>query len=235
MIPEAIILAGGRGTRLQGIFDDIPKPMAPIKGRPFLGYLLRFIKNQGIKKVILSVGYKHQAIKDYFKSDFNGLTIVYSVEDEPLGTGGAVINAMELVSGDNILILNGDSFLEINLSDFYRFSKQKDVAVSVALAKVDNTDRYGSVEFDSTNRITRFSEKNSAAIPGYINAGIYVLRKSFFVSTGLNGSFSLEKDFIEHYYRVIAMYGYSCDGFFIDIGLPEDYLRAQDEFERFKY
>ncbi|MCX6235382.1 MAG: nucleotidyltransferase family protein [Bacteroidetes bacterium] len=235
MIHEAIILAGGRGTRLHGVIDDLPKPMALVNGRPFLEYLLRYLKKQGVQKVVLAVGYKSEKITEYFKSEYQGISIKYSVEHEPLGTGGGLVMALKYVSCSRVFVLNGDSFFDVDLDAFAKFSSLTDSPVCIALAKVNDTGRYGSVDFGDDGRIHAFSEKNSASGPGYINGGIYHVKRIFFQDLNLKGRFSLERDVFEHYCTTVDMFGYPCEKYFIDIGLPEDYLRAQDELTQYDY
>ena len=112
---EAIILAGGKGTRLQSVVSDVPKPMADVNGRPFLSYLLHFLSTKGVRKVVLSVGYKHEVISNYYSNCFENMSICYAIENEPLGTGGALVESLKQVTDSNVLLLNGDSFFDINL------------------------------------------------------------------------------------------------------------------------
>ncbi len=235
MIGEAVILAGGRGERMQGVLPGIPKPMAPVRGKPFLEYLLSFLRRNGIHKVILSVGYHHNQIRAYFGTRTCDLDIVYAREKEPLGTGGGLMNAMRYVTGRQTFVLNGDSYFDIDLGKFYEFASLKGAEVCIALAYVSSSGRYGTVEMDANQRITGFREKNKSAAPGYINAGIYIMDRSFAGHTAERKSFSLEKEYFEQHFRDTLMFGFQADAYFIDIGVPEDYRKAQDEFERFEY
>jgi D-glycero-alpha-D-manno-heptose 1-phosphate guanylyltransferase len=235
MINEAVILAGGKGTRMQDILVNIPKPMAPVRGKPFLDYLLSFLQRNGIHKVILSVGYQHDKIQAYFGEGSDDMNIVYAIEKEPLGTGGGLLNALKFVSSRQILVLNGDSFFEIDLGKFYKFSMLKQATACIALAYVSHTGRYGTIFMDVDQRVTGFREKGNGDGPGYINAGIYIIDRSFNDHIGFEMAFSLERDYFERYYKDTRMFGFPSDAYFIDIGIPEDYQKAQDEFKRFEY
>lgn len=232
MIEEAIILAGGLGTRIRNVIKDVPKPMAEINGKPFLEYLLKYIVNQGILKIVLSVGYKFEVIKEYFGSSFMGVELLYSVESEPLGTGGALKQAMKFVNDGNVFILNGDTIFKIDLRKFEEFHFNKESNLSVALKKIEMTNRYGVVELEQDQSIKDFLEK-SYVDEGLINGGVYLLNKYFFNSFILPDKFSFEIDFLEKYYANYKFYGFISNAYFIDIGVPDDYERAKQEFERF--
>jgi len=233
MIQEAIILAGGLGTRLRKVVKDVPKPMADINGKPFLWYLLNYLNNQGIEKVILSVGYKYEIIKSYFGDKFKNLKIIYSIEKELLGTGGAIKKALSLVEGDEAFVLNGDTFFDIDLNNFYNLHKNKKSILSIALKYMCNFSRYGRVLINENNKIIAFEEKKFYK-EGYINGGIYILKKDIFKGTELESKnkFSLEKDLLENYYKVSNFYGFPFNAFFIDIGIPEDYEICKIKFKR---
>lgn len=230
MIKESIILAGGLGKRLRGVVSEVPKPMAIIKGKPFLEHLLIYLEKEGIKKVILTVGYKREVIQKHFGNKFNNITVQYSVEEEPLGTGGAIKRALELVENADVLILNGDTYFKINLKKLTHFHYSKNADVTIALKSVHNTGRYGVIEINEKNRILKFYEK-SKKIEGLINGGIYIVKKKIFLSSNLPPKFSFEKEFLEKYVSTLKFYGLPFDSYFIDIGTPEDYERAIKEFE----
>ncbi len=236
MIKEAIILAGGFGTRLQNVVSDVPKPMAPINGKPFLDYQLKYLKHYGVKKVILSVGHMSDKVMAHYKTNFEGLEIVYSVEKTPLGTGGGIRLALEKCHDDNILVLNGDSFFDMDLTHFYNQHLTHSCLFSLALLKVTNAGRYGTIEFGNRHIINSFKEKNGENGPGLINAGVYLLNKDLFLrKTESHKNFSIEKDFFEKKLKEIEIFGFEQKGYFIDIGIPEDYKKAQDDFKAFKY
>jgi D-glycero-alpha-D-manno-heptose 1-phosphate guanylyltransferase len=230
---EAIILAGGFGTRLQKVVSDLPKSMALINDKPFLEYLLNFLTGQGISKVILSVGYKQEMICGYFKDHYKHLGISYAVEPEPLGTGGGILNALSQVEEESAFAMNGDSMFRIDLLAMRHLHQKTGADLTMALRYLDDTSRFGTVEVDNENRVTGFYEKNEDSEPGYINGGIYLINKNFLTSSSFGKKFSIEKDCFEKTYKESRIFGYPAKGYFLDIGIPEDYMTAQDEFKRF--
>lgn len=235
MVNTAVILAGGFGTRLQTVVADLPKPMAPVNGQPFLDYQLNYLKHQGIKKAILSLGHLAQKVQDHYKNSFHGIEIMYVVEESPLGTGGAIRAALERVFEKEVLVLNGDSFFDIDLQKFYNLHQNQESKISLALRRVNNASRYGTIQTNNDNRIISFKEKNSSEEAGTINAGIYLLDRELYLSLTSTGAFSIEKDFFEKQLDQIVINGFGFDGYFIDIGIPEDYAKAQHDFKGFKY
>ncbi len=234
-INEAVILAGGFGTRLKDVINDVPKPMAPIADQPFLNYIFSYLKHYKIERIVLSVGYLHEKIKDYYKHNFNGIEVEYATELEPLGTGGGIRLSLEKCLSNNILILNGDSFFDVNLDEYSEFHFKNQSQVSLALRKVDDAARYGTIEL-AGDRITTFKEKDNQAIPGVINGGVYLLNKKTYLDLTPEGkAFSIEKDFFEIQTQKLAINGKLFNDYFIDIGIPTDYHRANEEFKRFKY
>lgn len=225
---EAIILAGGLGTRLKGVISDIPKPMAPVCGKPFLEYLLSSLLKWKISKIILSVGYKNEVIKKYFGDNFKGIKIVYVVEKEPLGTGGAISLALKKVQGNNVFILNGDTYFDVDLNAFAQFCIKEKSGFGIALKQMKNFDRYGTVNLHG-NRIIQFNEKQAVA-EGFINCGIYYLNKKSFNQFNFPEKYSFETEFLEKNIAECNFIGYPGSGYFIDIGIPEDFLKAQQEF-----
>lgn len=236
MITTAIILAGGFGTRLQSVVNDLPKPMAPINGEPFLNYQLNYLKHYGIKNVILSVGYLAEKIKAYYGSNFNGLEIDYVVEENPMGTGGGIRLALEKCTESLSFVLNGDSFFDVDLIKFYDLHIQNRSQISLALRKVNNSERYGTIEKTKENIIISFKEKSGIDYEGIINGGVYLLDKNLYLQkTPSATNFSIEKDFFEKQLSNSLISGFEFEGYFIDIGIPEDYLKAQNDFKGFKY
>lgn len=235
MITEAIILAGGFGTRLQSVVSDVPKPMAPVNGIPFLDYQLLYLKHYGIKKVVLSVGHLNEKILSHYKNNFQGIEIDYAVETSPLGTGGGIRLAMEKCESDTVLVLNGDSFFDIDLHSFFKQYDKADTSFALALRKVEDASRYGTVELSDT-KILSFKEKTGETKSGTINAGVYVLNKELFLhKTEEDKNFSIEKDFFEKKLSQVNISGFEYEGYFIDIGIPEDYVKVQHDFKGFKY
>lgn len=227
---EAIVLAGGLGTRLQGVVNDLPKCMAPVAGRPFLEYVLDYLLTEKIQHTILSVGYLKDIIIDHFGIEYKGMSLDYAVESVPLGTGGAVKFASNFLHGDVAFILNGDTFFEVTLSGLSKQFVKDKADIALVLKTVPDAGRYGNVVVNSQNRITGFLEKTAVAKPGLINGGIYLINRKCLQNANLPEKFSLEKDFFEKYLETLYLTGFESDAFFIDIGIPEDYDKAQRLF-----
>jgi len=232
---EAIILAGGFGTRLKHIVNDVPKPMASINGTPFLSFLMKKMSSIGIKHIVLSTGYLHEKIESYYNNSFEGVKISYARETEPLGTGGAILFALEKTTSENILILNGDTLFDIDFEYFDNFFHTKKILVAVALRKLEDVSRYGSVSIDNNGKIISFTEKNQTIGEGLINGGIYLLNKSWLKNLLLPKTFSFEKEILEKLYKELDFYGLPFSNYFIDIGVPEDYERVQKELPTLIY
>jgi D-glycero-alpha-D-manno-heptose 1-phosphate guanylyltransferase len=228
-LKEAIILAGGLGTRLKEVIDDIPKPMAVVAGKPFLSYLLDYCLSAGIEKIVLAVGYKYEVIKKFFGNLYKGVKLEYAIEKEPLGTGGAIWNAFQYITTDTALLLNGDSVFFVDIQQFYSNHIQNQADISLALKPMQNFDRYGTVELFN-NRIINFHEKQPAK-QGLINAGVYLINKKSIQKYPQKEKFSFEKDIVEKYVNRLTLIGFVDTGYFIDIGIPEDYERAQEELQ----
>lgn len=224
---DAVVLAGGMGTRLRPVVQDIPKPMAPIGERPFLSFILDELYTQGVRRVVLSTGYRHEVVEDYFSHEYNGLEIAYSVEDSPLGTGGAIKKALKNVNTPHAIVLNGDTMFKARLQEMKKIHLQNSADITLALKHMDDCERYGVVE-TSEGRIQNFGEKR-ANTAGAINGGIYMLRTTLLEEFNLPEKFSFEKDFLEAYNKNVKMMAYPSNGYFIDIGIPDDYARAQQD------
>ncbi len=223
---RAFVLCGGLGTRLRTVLSDRPKSMAPVAGVPFLELLLKNLHGQGMGEVVLGTGYMAEKIEDYFRDGRQlELAVHYSRETEPLGTGGAVKLAEELLS-DPVVVLNGDSYVDWNLAEALALFREKEAAVVMVLQTVPDISRYGSVTLDSTSRVVDFVEKGARSGPGLINAGVYLLRKKIVCDLPAGRPVSLERDVFPH---LLAgeIYGLTCSGTFIDIGIPADLERAQ--------
>lgn len=229
MNKEAIILAGGFGTRLQGVVKDVPKPMAPVNGRPFLTYILDYLIEYQYNSVVLSVGYLHEKIEEFFGSQYKSLQIKYAVETEPLGTGGGIAYALSFCTNENVLVLNGDTLFKADLLSLEQFHTQHHSLLSIILRHVADTSRYGSVTISESGRILRFTEKNNASGEGTINGGIYMINNELIKKLDLPAKFSFEKDLMEKYVETLPFYAQCSSNYFIDIGIPEDYARAQIE------
>jgi len=221
---EAIILAGGLGTRLRDVITGLPKPMAPVNNKPFLHYLFKWIKQYPVKKLVISAGYKSESIVSYFGNSIFDIPVEYVIEDKPLGTGGAVIYALHKTSGPEVLILNGDTYFPINLNKLVAFHSINKSGFTVALKRMHDFDRYGTVECRG-HAIVKFNEKKFCS-DGLINGGIYLINRELIESWELSGAFSLEKDVMEKVAGKSALKGMVFDDLFIDIGIPEDYHKA---------
>jgi D-glycero-alpha-D-manno-heptose 1-phosphate guanylyltransferase len=222
---EAIILAGGFGTRLQSVVSDVPKPMAPVAGRPFLAWQLDYLIQQNVSRFILSVGYKAEKIREYFGFQYKNAEIVYAQESSPLGTGGAIRFALSQVIQNRVFVLNGDSLCEVNLMQLR--SSLKDVSdIGIFVKSVENAGRYGAIQFDEgTHLVTRFGEKSSTDA-GYINVGVYDIPKDIFNDDVIDSPFSFEAQVLQNAVNK-NLFAQKSGEFFIDIGIPEDFDRAQ--------
>ena len=223
---KAIILAGGAGTRLRSLVPDLPKPMAPIAGRPFLEYLIERLVQGGVTDLVLSVGHRADAISDHFGGSWGGAAISYAVETEPLGTGGAIAFAAQGCTDNSILVVNGDTYLGINFADLVAWGGSKPaLTAGMVLRAVEDVARYGAV-LCADGMVQGFVEKGETG-PGLVNAGVYLLNPEIFSQFGLSGRFSLESDLLQPHAEALPLRAYVTDGFFVDIGVPADYLLAQ--------
>ncbi|MBP2676520.1 MAG: nucleotidyltransferase [Deltaproteobacteria bacterium] len=226
---KMILLAGGLGTRLKGVIGSIPKPMAPIVDSPFLEYLFTVFKKQGVKEFIVCTGHGGDAIRDYFGDGGRfGLSIRYTVERELLGTGGAIKLAEEWIETEHFLVTNGDTYFEVDLMDMVRFHESHKGIGTVALVHKEDPGRYGKVVCDRDNRITSFQEKPDGRKAGYINGGLYAFRKDVFHHIPENRVCSMEREILPSLIGE-GLYGFPVEGYFIDIGVPEDYEKAKKE------
>lgn len=223
---EAIVLAGGFGTRLRDLVPDAPKPMAPVGGRPFLEILLRSLASKGFSRVVLSLGFMAKKISDHFGNQFAGMDLVYVVEDSPMGTGGAVRLAIEQCIQDHVFVINGDTFLDLEaegIEDHWSANRH----LVIVAREVPDTSRYGRL-LVRNGLVTGFTEKGVEG-PGLINAGCYVFRKKELDTFPPNQPFSLEADFLAKAVQNMPVDVFVTNGHFIDIGVPDDYHRAQTE------
>jgi NDP-sugar pyrophosphorylase family protein len=237
-VVQACVLAGGLGTRLRLAYANGPKSLAPVAGRPFLDYLMRWLQLSGFNDVVLCVGYKTEQIRERYQDGRHwGLRISYAVEKEPLGTAGAIKNAEALLQGDLFLVLNGDSFTDVSLRDLVQFHRRSRGLATLALAPAPEDSRYGFVNMNASGEILGFLEKDSPGVvgggPSWINSGVYAFQKELLSIIPSGRSVSLETEIFP---RLVGQqfYGFPTNGYFIDIGVPADYRRAQKEFrERF--
>lgn len=229
---ECIILAGGRGTRLQSVVADVPKCMAPVNGQPFLHYICNYLEAQKCDRVILSLGYKHEHVLDWLKTQNRNFSIDHVIEDEPLGTGGGIQLAIKKAKEDNTFVLNGDTMFRTDLTAMFTSHQANNADTTLALKPMLQFERYGAVSTDADGRINAFHEKQYCE-KGLINGGIYLIRKERFLSKAFPEKFSMEQDYFEAYVAQEKLYGFVSDSYFIDIGIPADYQQAQQDFKTF--
>ncbi len=230
MTIEAIILAGGFGTRLRELVSDVPKSMAPIAGRPFLEILLSNLKKKGFKRIILSLGYKADVVISHFGSRFGNMELCYEVERSPLGTGGALRASLMHCRSNHVFVFNGDTFLDLETSQIEALWVANQNPIIVA-REVQDTLRYGRI-YDDGGYVAELVDKGIAG-PGLINAGCYLLPTHVLDSFKLGQFFSLESDFLRMFVKKAPVELFVSKGFFIDIGIPSDYKLAQTELPKF--
>ena len=226
---QAIILAGGLGTRLRSAISGVPKCMAPVAGKPFLHYVIDYLQQQGVKKFIFALGYMSEIIEEFLKINYTNLQYQVVIEQEPLGTGGAIQLACSKATEEDILILNGDTFFKVDVLSVFKLHLQQHAACTVCLKAMQQFDRYGVVELDENSTITSFKEKQFYH-QGLINGGVYVINSHQFLTKNLPQKFSFEKDYLEKYVSEGNFTGIEQKAYFIDIGIPEDYNKAQEDF-----
>ena len=232
MVTTAIILAGGLGTRLKKVVQDLPKPMALIRERPFLEYQMDFWISQGVTKFILSVGYLNHIIIDHFGDSYHTASIDYFVEDDLLGTGGALLMAAQGLK-ETFLVLNGDTFFEVNLNDLCLFHNKHNAEWTMSLFRSKDLDRYMGVGLAKTGEILVLKSEESQ-IDLLVNGGVYLINPSAISRLNLNPGIksSLENQLLPSFLSLGGkLFGIECYGKFIDIGMPEDYYRAQKILE----
>jgi D-glycero-alpha-D-manno-heptose 1-phosphate guanylyltransferase len=229
MTNEAVLLAGGFGTRLRGVIGDLPKPLADVCGRPFLAWMLDFLAGQGFGRVVLATGYRGEQVEAMLGASWRGMALEYSRESRPLGTGGAIALAARRISGDAFFVINGDTWLRLDYAAFDRQAEASGARLGIALTKVDDVGRYGAVRVQD-RRVEGFVEKGSAG-PGYINAGVYRLRRELLLELPQSESFSFETQVLVPLVEREAVFAYTDTRGFIDIGVPDDYARAQHVFK----
>lgn len=226
MVECAAILAGGLGTRLRSMVNDRPKVMAMVAGRPFITHLLDQLAEAGTRKVVLCTGYLAGMIREQLGDRYRDMQLLYSVEETPLGTGGALCNARGMLSGDMLLVLNGDSYCQCNLTDFRSRHSASGAYAAMVLAEVEDVARFGAVLTSDLCLVQSFREKGGQTGPGWINAGIYLLPTDLVRGIPPGRQVSLEQEVFPDLISK-GVYGCRCAGTFIDIGIPEEYLRSQ--------
>lgn len=233
MTREAVILAGGIGSRLKTVVNDRPKPMALINNKPFLYYLLSNLKKENFEHIILAVGFKHKIISDFFGNTFQGMDISYAIEEKPLGTGGGILNALKHARKKNTFILNGDTYFPVAFDEIEKLANENKSDLIIALRKLTDVSRYGTISVNSENRVVDFIEKSYQHIPGLINGGIYLIKNSSLIELRLPKKFSFEEDFLMAKFNEKLFFGIPFNNYFLDIGIPESYKQAQKDFLNF--
>jgi D-glycero-alpha-D-manno-heptose 1-phosphate guanylyltransferase len=226
---KAIVLCGGMGTRLGALTRDMPKPILQVADRPFLAYILDQLSIPEIDEIILSVGFEWKKIRALIGDDWRGHRVSYSIEHYPLGTGGAIKKAMHSFNCIDALVVNGDSFINIHPVELINFSLICNAEAAIVLKKMDDISRFGTVRIDQALRVTAFHEKARRA-SGLINAGFYYLKNSIF-SLEKKEQFSFERDLLMQHSSTISLYGFETNAYFIDMGIPVDFDRAQVELK----
>ncbi|MES2004810.1 MAG: nucleotidyltransferase family protein [Bacteroidota bacterium] len=227
-VTEAIILAGGLGTRLREAVPDLPKCMAPVNGHPFIAYVIKHLAKQGIERFIFSLGYRSEAFTDFLVSALPEANYTIVIEQEPLGTGGAIQYAAHSAETENLVVVNGDSIFTTDIPAQAAFHDSHSADCTLALKAMENFSRYGVVEMNADGSIALFKEKQWYE-KGLINGGVYIVNRSLFAKHSFPDKFSFETDYLQQYHTSGKIYGIVQEGYFIDIGIPEDYQRAQTE------
>jgi len=226
---EAIVLAGGLGSRLGSAIEGMPKALAPVGGRPFLELLLKRLQQQNVRRVILSVGHLAGMIREHFGEQFDGLELTYAVEDKPLGTGGAALKALTMALDRYVFILNGDTVVDLDYAAMLSRHIDAGVKASIAVIEVADCTRFGHILIEE-DRIVGFAEKGQSG-PGRISAGVYIVDRDIFKPYNMPTAFSLEKEFFEPHIKDLCPFAFLTSGYFIDIGIPDDLARAQSELK----
>lgn len=230
---EVIILAGGLGTRLSNTIGDKPKCLAPIAGRPFLQYLFQYLEEQCCKKVILALGYKYTQVLEWLSNTQWNIKIETIIEKEPLGTGGAISLALSKCCNKDVIIINGDTMFRVDLKAMlHEHQGNSKAAATIALKYMTQFDRYGAITLSTGKKILMFKEKEFYE-SGYINGGVYIVNKASLLSKSLPSKYSFEREYLEKQVAQSSIYGYISQAYFIDIGIPSDFNKAQTDFLNF--
>ena len=227
----AAILAGGLGTRLRPAVDGIPKVLARVKGRPFVTYLLEQLAQADIAGAVLLTGFQADQVRQTLGDNYDGVKLSYSVEATPLGTAGALRQALPKLTTDSVLLLNGDSYCDLDLARLLAAHRRRRADLTLTLAHVSDTERFGRVRYAASGRVTGFLEKQRDAGPGWINAGIYVLARSTVAEIPADRMVSLEREMLPLWTKARRCFACRQSKRFLDIGTPADYARAPAFFQ----
>jgi D-glycero-alpha-D-manno-heptose 1-phosphate guanylyltransferase len=227
---RAILLAGGAGTRLREVVQDVPKPLAPVAGRPFLSYLLDLLEARGMTEIVISVGYLGQMIMDTYGGRYGTMSIRYAVEEQPLGTGGGLRNALAQIDRFPVFALNADTLLDLDYAEMQRGFVRAERSLGLAVRSVNDTARYGRAVVRD-DRVIAFEPAGRSG-QGIINAGVYLFGRNLLKDCGLPERFSFEQDFLEPGAGQLQPFAFMTNGYFLDIGVPTDYARAQKELPK---
>jgi D-glycero-alpha-D-manno-heptose 1-phosphate guanylyltransferase len=228
MIP-AIVLAGGLGTRLATVSGGLPKPMIPVAGRPFIDHVLDGLVEIEVDRLFVAVSYRWESFREHLGDSYRGVPLTFSVESEPLGTGGAILKCLQEHALERCLVLNGDTLFRIDLRELVRKHAQSRSLITMALRRLEDASRYGIVHCDDVGYVESFKEKTGLLEPGLINGGIYVLERGAFEKVPMPARFSFERDFLSQHVQALHPLGVESPSYFIDIGIPEDLQRARRE------
>jgi D-glycero-alpha-D-manno-heptose 1-phosphate guanylyltransferase len=223
---EAIVLAGGLGSRLRETVPELPKVLATVAGKPFLSYVIDSLRMQGVIRFVFALGYKSDLVEKFLKESYPTLSYSVAVEHEPLGTGGAIRLALQKTKNRHVLIVNGDTLFKADVAELFRMHVSKNATCTLALKPTENVSRFGNVTIDANGRVTAFAEKDNPS-SGLINGGVYILDKTRFFTHSFPAAFSFEEAYLKTYLEKDSIYGMVQEGYFIDIGVPEDYSKAQ--------
>jgi NDP-sugar pyrophosphorylase family protein len=226
----AAILAGGLGTRLRSVVADRPKVLAPIGGRPYLSYLLDQLAGASLREVVLLTGHGADQVRAALGDSYAGMRLRYSAEPRPLGTAGAVRHALSQLTAPTVLLLNGDSYCDVDINAFRRFHHAQEADASLALVRVADASRFGQVCRARDGHVVRFEEKSTTSAAGWINAGVYLLERALIEEVASDCPVSLERDLLPAWVRRRGVCGFRCEGPFLDIGTPQAYAEAERFF-----
>jgi D-glycero-alpha-D-manno-heptose 1-phosphate guanylyltransferase len=228
---EAIILAGGLGTRLRSAVPDLPKCMAPVNGKPFIHYVIKTLQKEGVEKFIFSLGYLYEIMEEYIATQLQKSSYQVAIEEEPLGTGGGIKLTCKIATEKDVVVTNGDTLFDVNIASLTKLHLNNHADCTLSLKPMTNFHRYGVVEINNDASIASFKEKQHYE-KGLINGGIYALNVAHFLSENLPEKFSFEKEYMEALFNQRKMFGLVQDAYFIDIGIPQDYQQAQVDFAK---